>query len=70
MHVPPSKEAVRDLMPAFFEQLAEEKEPAARVVLGHFIFVYIHPYFSSLLRWKRPHGPLSQESDDSGRAPR
>jgi len=45
MHVPPSKEAVRELMPAFFELLGQEKEPAVRVVLGHFIFVYIHPYF-------------------------
>lgn len=44
MHVPPSKEAVRELMPAFFELLAQETEPAVRVVLGHFIFVYIHPY--------------------------
>jgi Fic/DOC family protein len=43
-HVPPSAEAVRDLMPAFFELLKEEKEPSVRVVLGHFIFVYIHPY--------------------------
>ena len=24
--------------------LAEETEPSVRVVLGHFIFVYIHPY--------------------------
>ena len=31
-------------MPAFFELLLEETEPAVRVVLGHFIFVYIHPY--------------------------
>jgi hypothetical protein len=44
MHVPPNKEAVRDLMPVFFELLAEEKEASVRVVLGHFIFVYIHPY--------------------------
>ncbi|MAT94119.1 MAG: cell filamentation protein Fic [Halioglobus sp.] len=44
MHAPPKKEAVRDLMPAFFDLLEEETEPAARVVLGHFIFVYIHPY--------------------------
>jgi hypothetical protein len=44
MHVPPSMEAVRDLMPTFFELLEEEKEPAVRVVLGHFMFVYIHPY--------------------------
>ena len=44
MHVPPNREAVRDLMPAFFDLLAEEVEPAVRAVLGHFIFVYIHPY--------------------------
>lgn len=44
MHVPPEWNAVRDLMPAFFELLTEEKEPAVRIVLGHFIFVYIHPY--------------------------
>ena len=44
MHTPPSVDAVRDLMPAFFELLAEEKEASVRVVLGHFIFVFIHPY--------------------------
>jgi hypothetical protein len=44
MHVPPSYEAVRDLIPAFFELLKSEPEPAVRVVLGHFVFVYIHPY--------------------------
>lgn len=43
-HVPPRHEAVRDCMPAFFDLLAEEAEPSVRVVLGHFIFVYIHPY--------------------------
>jgi len=44
MHVPLNREAVRDAMPAFFELLREETEPAVRVVLGHFVFVYIHPY--------------------------
>jgi Fic family protein len=44
MHVPLNREAVRDAMPAFFDLLREEEHPAARVVLGHFIFVYIHPY--------------------------
>lgn len=44
MHVPPSREAVRELMPEFFELLKLEIEPAVRVVLGHFVFVYIHPY--------------------------
>ena len=45
MHVPPRFEAVRELMPAFFTLLQNEPEPAVRVVMGHFIFVYIHPYF-------------------------
>lgn len=44
MHVPPSREAVRDAMPVLFDLLQEETEPSVRVVLGHFIFVYIHPY--------------------------
>jgi len=44
MHTPPNYEAVRDLMPTFFEFLEKEENPAVRVVLGHFIFVYIHPY--------------------------
>ncbi|MQT88081.1 Fic family protein [Pseudomonas nabeulensis] len=44
-HVPPRHDAVRDLMPAFFRLLQEESDPAVRVVLGHFVFVYIHPYF-------------------------
>ena len=44
MHVPPRAEAVRELMPAFFALLKEEENAAVRVVLGHFFFVYIHPY--------------------------
>jgi hypothetical protein len=44
LHTPPNVDAVRDLMPVLFEMLAEEKEAAVRIVLGHFIFVYIHPY--------------------------
>ncbi len=44
MHVPPRHEAVQDFMPAFFDLLREELEPSVRVVLGHFLFVYIHPY--------------------------
>jgi Fic family protein len=45
LHVPPSREAVRDMMPLLFELLASEEDSGVRVVLGHFIFVYIHPYF-------------------------
>src|SRR5262249_56203333 len=44
MHVPPNSHAVRDAMPVFFEMLTQETEPSVRVVLGHFIFVYFHPY--------------------------
>ncbi len=44
MHVPPSCEAVRDAMPVLFDLLREEQEASVRIVLGHFIFVYIHPY--------------------------
>jgi hypothetical protein len=43
-HVPPNPDAVRDAMPVFFEMLTEESEPSVRIVLGLFIFVYIHPY--------------------------
>lgn len=44
MHVPLNRNAVRDAMPAFFELLRAESDAAVRVVLGHFVFVYIHPY--------------------------
>jgi hypothetical protein len=44
MHVPPRAEAVPDLMSVFFELLGQETEASVRVVLGHFVFVYIHPY--------------------------
>ena len=44
MHVPMKREAVPDSMEAFFDLLTKEEHPAVRVVLGHFFFVYIHPY--------------------------
>lgn len=44
MHTPPNREAVRDLMPAFFSLLEGEQDARVRAVLGHFMFVYIHPY--------------------------
>lgn len=43
-HVPPSKEAVRDCMPVLFELLEQESHAGVRAVLGHLVFVYIHPY--------------------------
>jgi Fic family protein len=44
MHVPLSKEAIRDAMPELMELLEQETEASVRAVLGHFIFVFIHPY--------------------------
>lgn len=32
-------------MPAFFTLLTDEPDPTVRIVLGHFIYVYIHPYY-------------------------
>lgn len=44
MHVPPSVEAVPALMDAFFQRLIAEESAAVRAILGHFVFVFIHPY--------------------------
>jgi hypothetical protein len=44
MHAPLPSHAVQDAIQVFFEMLENEAHPAARVVLGHFVFVYIHPY--------------------------
>ena len=43
-HVPPKPEAVRDTMPELIELLRTEPDAGVRAVLGHFMFVYIHPY--------------------------
>lgn len=43
-HTPLNSDAVRDVMPVLFDLIKEEKEACVRAVLGHFIFVYIHPY--------------------------
>ena len=43
-HVPPPSEAVPELIDTLFELLATETAPWAQAVLGHFFFVYIHPY--------------------------
>jgi hypothetical protein len=44
MHTPLNREAVRDAMPVLFELLIGENEAPVRAVLGHFVFVFIHPY--------------------------
>jgi hypothetical protein len=43
-HVPLNPDALRDAMPVLFELLRNEPESSVRAVLGHFIFVFIHPY--------------------------
>lgn len=44
-HVPPHHgRAVVDSMEAFYAALREEPSPAVRAVLGHFIFVFVHPF--------------------------
>ena len=43
-HVPLNVDPMRDAMPVLFELLEEEPEASVRAVLGHFIFVFIHPY--------------------------
>lgn len=43
-HVPPRPEAVADAMSALFDLLEEEREPAVRATLAHWLIGYIHPY--------------------------
>jgi Fic/DOC family len=44
MHVPPPREAVLDSMDEYFKLLKNENDAGVRAVLGHFVFVFIHPY--------------------------
>ena len=52
-HVPPPHEAVPEMMPALFDLIAEEPSAAVRAVLGHFCFVFIHPYMDGNGRFGR-----------------
>ena len=44
MHTPLNPNVVRDAMPVLFELLKNETEASVKAVLGHFMFVFIHPY--------------------------
>ena len=44
MHVPLNPDAVLDAMTALSTMMLEEPDAFVRAVLGHFFFVYIHPY--------------------------
>lgn len=43
-HTPFSPDAVRDAMPVLIEAMQTEPDAAVRAILGHFFFVYIHPF--------------------------
>jgi hypothetical protein len=43
-HVPPRWEGLTDCMERLFALLKNESNAGVRAVLGHFVFVYIHPY--------------------------
>lgn len=43
-HVPLPQTAIVDCMEVLFRLIAEEPHAGVRAVLGHFIFVFIHPY--------------------------
>lgn len=53
LHTPLNVDAVRDVMPVLFELLENEPEASVRTVLGHYIFVYIHPYMDGNGRMAR-----------------
>ena len=44
MHVPLNPEAVLDAMETLGALMKEEESALVRAVLGHFFYVYIHPY--------------------------
>jgi hypothetical protein len=43
-HVPPPHDAVPELLETLFALLTAEPSAGVQAVLGHFLFVYIHPY--------------------------
>lgn len=44
MHVPLNPEAVLDAIETLGALMKEEESALVRAILGHFFFVYIHPY--------------------------
>lgn len=44
MHTPLPSSALMDAMEAFFDCVINESSPTVKAILGHFIFVFIHPY--------------------------
>lgn len=52
-HIPLNQDAVLDSMPVLFDLLQTESHAGVRAILGHFIFVYIHPYMDGNGRMAR-----------------
>lgn len=52
-HIPLNPEALSDAMTVLFELLKSEPDARVRAVLGHFIFVFIHPYMDGNGRMAR-----------------
>lgn len=45
MHTPLPREAILDSLEALFALIENEPEASVRAVLGHHLFVFVHPYF-------------------------
>lgn len=45
MATTPAQRRLRDMIPELCDLLEAEPSAAVRAVLGHLLFVYIHPYF-------------------------
>ena len=45
MHTPLPRDALLDAMEELFQLVTQEPEASVRAVLGHHLFVFIHPYF-------------------------
>ena len=52
-HIPLNPRAVSDTMPELFNMLRDEPDARVRAVLGHFMFVFIHPYMDGNGRMAR-----------------
>lgn len=44
-HTPLPRDAILDALEGLFDLIAQEPEACVRAVLGHHLFVFIHPYF-------------------------
>lgn len=52
-HIPPPKDALIDCMEAFFDCMKQEESALVRAIIGHYLFVFIHPYMDGNGRMAR-----------------